>query len=183
MTYSSPSRTARVCRPARSEPAPGFGKQLRPDLFAPNHAGHVATLLVLRAEVQESGGADPRRHRLADRRQPVAGGLLAERLLVLGRQALAAVGRIESDAEQPGVPELDAKGSAGAGIGGITVGKPRGVLRQPGRHPGPELGDGDHRGFGGLVRTGGRTRSPRVRRGWTRCRGRLRSGNCPRSRT
>ena len=47
MIQSSPSRTERVRRPARSEPARGLGEELAPDLLAGDGPGHVALLLGL----------------------------------------------------------------------------------------------------------------------------------------
>ena len=59
-THSSPSRTARVTRTARSEPGAGLAEQLAPDLLAGQQREQVAVLLLLGAGVEDrrAGPAD-----------------------------------------------------------------------------------------------------------------------------
>ena len=88
-THSSPSRSARVARPARSEPAPGLAEQLAPHLLASQHRPQVPLLLRVGAV-----GDDRRpRHAHADGER-VAEDARARRLLGedrgLGRRAAAA---------------------------------------------------------------------------------------------
>src|SRR5579859_1306530 len=120
-------------------PCPRLGEQLGPHLLAPDHAGDVTALLLLGAEVEQGGGADACRDRLADRGQGVSGGLLVEHLLVLAGQALSPVGRLQRDPQQAGVEEGAAKGARRGAVRGVEGVVLLGVVLQPGLHPSPEV--------------------------------------------
>ena len=57
MTYSSPSRTARHCRPARSAPGLGLGEAQREADFAANDAGQELLFLLLGSGGEDGGSA------------------------------------------------------------------------------------------------------------------------------
>ncbi len=61
-THSSPSRSARVARPATSEPGAGLAEQLAPDLLAGEQRAQVALLLLVGA-VGDDGRRAPCRSR------------------------------------------------------------------------------------------------------------------------
>ena len=75
---TSPSGSARVTRPARSEPARGLGQELHPQLAPLEHGRDVPALLLLGPEVEQRGGQDAERGYVEEHRHLVLGRLLGE---------------------------------------------------------------------------------------------------------
>src|SRR4029079_363950 len=71
--------------------APGLGEELGPDLLTAQHPRDVTLLLLLGAELEQQRHARDERRRLDLEREVVATQLAVERVLVLGREPLAAV--------------------------------------------------------------------------------------------
>ena len=149
-TNSSPSRSARVARLARSLPGDRLAEQLAPDFVGAEQRPEVARLLLVGAVAQEhrTDHPDGRRDEAGAHRE--LGLLLREDRGLRGRAAPPAVLGRPRDAGPPAVEQLLLPGAtrvevlAGGGAG-VEAGSHRGcVLLEPGPRLGSKLVVGGH---------------------------------------
>ena len=158
-------------------------EELAPDLLATKQRPYVAVLLLLCAEVEQSGATHPHADTEELARQVVVPGLLVEGSLVSRCQALAAIGRrpgyagkasiMQSALKDPGRGEVPAAPAAG-----VVIRAPGRVGFEPGAGAGAEVLLGRTSCFSHRELSP-RRRCRRTRRRWGRPWPRGRGRRCP----